>query len=86
MSDYCGDCAFSPKEKLGAKACPLNYLYWDFLARNRPVLGGNQRLAMPYRTLAVMPLIRESKLLKRRRIFLTTYKVSFALSLLGDLC
>lgn len=52
MSDYCGECAYDVKQKAGEKACPFNYLYWDFLIRNEKVLAGNQRLAMPYRNLA----------------------------------
>lgn len=54
MSDYCGGCAYDVKLKLGEKACPFNYLYWDFLARNEKTLGNVQRVAMPYRTLAKM--------------------------------
>lgn len=54
MSDYCKGCAYSVTEKNGANACPFNYLYWDFLMRNKAVLGKNHRLAMPYRTLAKM--------------------------------
>ncbi len=50
MSDYCGGCAYSPTVKNGPKACPFNYLYWDFLDRNRAVLGDNHRLLQPYRT------------------------------------
>ena len=49
MSDYCGGCTYDVRQKTGPKACPLNALYWDFLARNRDQLGGNVRLAMPYR-------------------------------------
>jgi deoxyribodipyrimidine photolyase-related protein len=51
MSNYCGRCRFDPGETLGETACPFNALYWDFLDRNRGVLGRNPRLAMPYRTL-----------------------------------
>ena len=51
MSDYCGRCFYDVKLKAGPKACPFNYLYWDFLIRNRARLHGNRRLAMPYRTL-----------------------------------
>ncbi len=40
------------KGKSGTKACPFNYLYWDFLDRNRDRLARNPRLAMPYRNLA----------------------------------
>lgn len=54
MSDYCSSCSFDPKQKTGARACPFNYLYWDFLLRNENSLGKNPRLAMPYRNLARM--------------------------------
>lgn len=50
MSDYCGSCRFDVKAKNGAGACPFNYLYWDFLARNRGVLGNNPRLGPVWRT------------------------------------
>ena len=50
MSDYCGDCRYKVSKKTGPDACPFNYLYWDFLARNREKLGGNPRLARPYST------------------------------------
>jgi len=70
MSDYCSDCTYSPKEKLGAKACPFNYLYWDFLARNRPVLSNNQRLAMPYRSLAVMSFEKREQIASEAKQFL----------------
>lgn len=50
MSDYCAACRYDVARKTGADACPFNYLYWDFLARNRERLDGNPRLAMVYRT------------------------------------
>ncbi|ATI82609.1 cryptochrome/photolyase family protein [Sphingobium yanoikuyae] len=49
MSDYCGNCRYNVKERIGHDACPFNALYWDFLIRHRDKLGGNRRLAMPYR-------------------------------------
>ena len=54
MSDYCGHCAYKVKEKTGEKACPFNYLYWNFLMENEDVLRGNQRLNMVYGTLDKM--------------------------------
>lgn len=47
MSDFCGPCAFHPK-----KTCPITRLYWAFLARHADALEGNQRIAMPLRSLA----------------------------------
>ena len=54
MSDYCGDCQYNVKDRIGEKACPFNSLYWHFMARNEDVLRGNNRLAMPYRNLEKM--------------------------------
>ena len=47
MSDYCKGCAFDPK-----RDCPITPMYWAFLERNQDRLKGNQRLAMPLRSLA----------------------------------
>ncbi len=52
MSDFCPSCVYDVKLKSGPKACPFNFLYWAFLIRNAATLRGNQRMAMPYRTLA----------------------------------
>ena len=46
MLDYCKECAFNPHEKTGKVACSFNYLYWDFLQRNRERLRHNPRVAM----------------------------------------
>ncbi|MCC4600746.1 cryptochrome/photolyase family protein [Xanthomonas melonis] len=54
MSDYCRGCRYQHKARVGAQACPYNALYWDFLQRQRAVLGANERLAMPYRQLDAM--------------------------------
>ena len=51
MSDYCSDCRYEVKSKTGPRACPFNYLYWDFLDRHRDKLASNPRLAFPYRNL-----------------------------------
>jgi len=54
MSDYCSSCRYKVKLKNGPDACPFNYLYWDFLLRNREKLNRNPRLGMIYRTLDKM--------------------------------
>jgi len=45
MSDYCDGCTYDVQAKAGAKACPFNYLYWDFVARHHDRLSGNPRMA-----------------------------------------
>lgn len=54
MSDYCGGCAYDPKEKLGPNACPFNYLYWDFIDRHADRFARNVRMALPLKTLRAM--------------------------------
>ncbi len=50
MSNYCRSCAYDVKQSVGARACPLNALYWSFLDRNRDKLARNPRMAQMYRT------------------------------------
>ena len=51
MSDHCTRCRFRPDRRTGPDACPFNFLYWDFLARNRDRLAGNQRMKMMLKNL-----------------------------------
>jgi deoxyribodipyrimidine photolyase-related protein len=44
MSDYCGRCAFDPKERVGEGACPFNALFWDFMVEHRARLEKNPRI------------------------------------------
>ena len=50
MSDYCGDCVYSVKEKVGERACPFNLLFWDFMVRHRAQFERNPRMGQMYRT------------------------------------
>ena len=50
MSNYCKSCRYKVAQKNGPEACPFNYLYWDFLSRNREKLASNPRVGMMYRT------------------------------------
>ena len=43
MSDYCNNCAYTVKEKTGDNACPLNYLYWNFIDEQRETFRKNGR-------------------------------------------
>ena len=72
MSDYCSNCRYKPKTKLGADACPFNYLYWHFMIINQERLGSNPRMAMPYRTLARMSAERRAEIRQQASAFLAT--------------
>ena len=51
MSDYCKGCRYQVKESTGPNACPLNYLYWDFLLTHRDRFASNPRMAMVMKNL-----------------------------------
>lgn len=51
MSNYCSDCRYNVKDRLGDNACPFNSLYWNFLDDKKPLLYNNQRMRMMYSVL-----------------------------------
>lgn len=51
MSDFCQHCRYDVKQRTGERACPFNYLYWNFLIENRDKLAGVSRLQPVYRSL-----------------------------------
>jgi len=71
MSNYCGNCFYDVNEKQGAKACPFNYLYWNFLIRNKEKLQYNQRLTMIYATLKKLDAKKIKSIQKDSELFLT---------------
>ena len=76
MSDFCKSCAYDVKVKSGPTACPFNFLYWAFLIRNAGVLRGNQRMAMPYRTLAGWDEARKAAIVAEAEAFLDQLETS----------
>ncbi len=70
MSDYCKNCSYDVKQRTGPDACPFNYLYWDFMIRNRDKLGRNQRLSTVYSTLDKMADARKNEIRESASIFL----------------
>mgnify|MGYP001158723369 FL=1 len=50
MSNYCKNCGYHVSKKTGEKACPFNYLYWNFISQQKEKLKGNPRMAMIYKT------------------------------------
>ncbi|MEJ6619968.1 MAG: cryptochrome/photolyase family protein [Pontimonas sp.] len=47
MTDYCTSCPFSPKVRVGEKACHFTAGYWNFLEGHKTSLAGNFRMAQP---------------------------------------
>ena len=63
MSDYCTNCAYSVRLKVGDDACPFNLLYWHFLNRHRAGFESNPRMATMYRTWDRMDDSKKEKIL-----------------------
>ena len=72
MSDYCKDCSYKVSKKNGSDACPFNYLYWDFLDRNRKKLSGNHRVGMMYRTFERMDKEKQKAIREDSKRFLSS--------------
>ncbi|HSU36347.1 MAG TPA: cryptochrome/photolyase family protein [Propionibacteriaceae bacterium] len=51
MSDYCGECVFDPKVRVGENACPFTAGYWLFLHRHRDEFARNHRMSQMVRGL-----------------------------------
>ncbi|GAB6878085.1 cryptochrome/photolyase family protein [Halorubrum gandharaense] len=48
MSDHCADCSYAVSRTTGEGACPLNALYWDFLAEKESELRETGRMGLMY--------------------------------------
>jgi len=62
MGSYCKGCAFDPKKRIGADACPFTTLYWDFLDRNQERFAKNHRMGQQLaglKRLSDLPELRE---------------------------
>lgn len=70
MSNYCSDCAYSVKTKVGEGACPFNLLYWAFLDRHRDRFEGNPRIAQMYATWDRMNDDKRKQILSEAETFL----------------
>lgn len=74
MSNYCQNCTYKVTQKSGPDACPFNYLYWDFLARNRDKLYNNPRISMIYKTYDRMDAEKKKMIAEHSILFLDSLK------------
>ncbi|MBM96584.1 MAG: cryptochrome/photolyase family protein [Oceanospirillaceae bacterium] len=70
MSDYCKQCHYQVKTADQSDSCPLNSLYWDFVARHRERLAGNHRMAMVYRNLDRQDPDKQRRIFARARLLI----------------
>jgi deoxyribodipyrimidine photolyase-related protein len=72
MSNYCENCFYSVTKKNGSDACPFNYLYWDFLIRNKDKLRHYPRLSLVYASVSKMGIEKAKAIQEDARRFLKT--------------
>jgi deoxyribodipyrimidine photolyase-related protein len=70
MSDYCRGCHYDVGDAISPRACPFNFLYWDFMDRHAKRFAGNNRMAMPLRNLERMPADKRAAIKARAQSFL----------------
>jgi deoxyribodipyrimidine photolyase-related protein len=74
MSDYCGGCAYDVRVKAGegrgARACPFNLLYWDFIGRHAERFRSNPRMAQIVRSWERMEPARQAAIRAEAGAFL----------------
>ena len=71
MSDYCNQCHYKIKEKVGETACPFNYLYWHFISRHADKLQSNGRLKFAFNTWEKMSVERREQINQSAEHFLS---------------
>ena len=71
MSDYCKRCRYDVKQQSGDDACPFNFLYWDFVARNRTKLEKNPRMGLIVKSLQRMKPDKVAAMRKDAKAFLS---------------
>ena len=54
MSNYCSGCKYEPETRVGATACPMTTLYWNFLDKHEETFGSNPRTALMVKNLQRM--------------------------------
>jgi deoxyribodipyrimidine photolyase-related protein len=62
MSDYCTGCHYDVKQRTGPKACPFNFLYWDFIGRHQERFRNNPRMAVICKSLDRMEPAERAKI------------------------
>jgi deoxyribodipyrimidine photolyase-related protein len=70
MSNYCENCFYSKKEKVGEKACTFNSLYWHFYDRHENKLGKNPRIGMMYNVWNKMEISKKEAILVQAQYYL----------------
>jgi deoxyribodipyrimidine photolyase-related protein len=75
MSDYCQNCVYNHKEKIGEKACPFNFFYWDFLLRHQEKLKSQGRINLVLSNLKKMDISDRDNIQQQATQWRKQYKI-----------
>jgi deoxyribodipyrimidine photolyase-related protein len=70
MSNYCEGCRYDPGKRTGERACPFNFLYWDFIDRHAERFAKNPRMAFPVKTLERLGEVERAAIRRETKTFL----------------
>ena len=70
MGDYCKNCSYSISKKEGEGACPFNYLYWNFVNKQRDAFTENGRVSFMVNTWEKFDPARKDAITKSSRRFI----------------
>lgn len=73
MSDYCRGCQYSPEIQTGPKACPFNYLHWNFIDRHSIRFARNQRMEAVVQSWGKRTKVEQQEIRDSARVFLAQY-------------
>lgn len=79
MSDYCGGCRYDVKSREGDRACPFNYLYWDFVARHAETLQAIPRMRLGLNNWRARPAAEQARIRGSAGAFLAALDASEAI-------
>lgn len=74
MSDYCKHCAYDPGQRIGPKACPFTYLYWNYVDDHREMMSRNPRMSFSVRTYDKFPPEEREAIKHQSASFITSLK------------
>lgn len=70
MSDYCQECAYNYRQRIGPDACPFNFLYWNFLIEHQSTLKANPRMNLILGNLGRLDQQDRDQIQDQARVFL----------------
>jgi deoxyribodipyrimidine photolyase-related protein len=73
MGDFCKECSYNHRERVGDEACPYNFLYWNFILQHEERLRSNPRTSRSVLGLRHLSEEEQMQVKKQAERFLKSY-------------